>query len=787
MSIGQQLRVAVRQWTRQPRLTATVVLTLALGIGGAATMYGFLQAMARHGQPTVPRPEEVGRLFAALPQQADGRGAVSLDDYRRWGETVRSLETLAAYRGETRVLRTAEGGDEVEVLSVTPSYLALLGMPPARGRYFAPEESRAADGRLAVLSERAWRGRFGADAGVLGRTLDLDGRAYTVVGVVAERLGLVMPTTEVFLPLVETEGGAVRVIARRRAHVSWDEVRAEMATVGFGSTSLQLRVNVVPILDDARFRTRMGWLMFVGPALLVLLIGCGNVASLLLVRAVEREREMATRLALGASRRQLAAQLLVEGSTLAVVGGALGAAIATAGLRVLQSSYPAAAGVHMGMDAGVMAFAGMATLLTPLVFGAAPLLHSLRLDLSGALRAGLRQPLFGIRQYHMRDVLAVLEVSLSVGLLMFFSMVLSLLKATHEVDLNFASEGLVFAQMPRSEGRAAPGLPRRLREQLGAVPGVTQVTVGELPFGHGGVRVSRSPSGPAVVSREVRVDGDYFATLRLPIIRGRGIEDRDVQGTAATAVVSEGLEARLWPQEDSLGQVLHVSGDGKTESVTIVGVSRDALSMGRLRHAEAPRFESFRYALYRPWSQGSRSISSLVVRVQGGGMSLFAPLAQAVRVADPGLQLRRVVDVRSALDLGGNQGEARVIQTILVGFGGLALLLAVIGVFGVMRQLVDERQAEFGVRLALGASPHHLVRLVVEEGLIRVGLGSGIAVAFVSLCARFGFSGLLTLSASDPWLWLAVLSAVAVTAAAACYLPARRAARVDPMVTLRCE
>lgn len=248
--LSQDLRVAVRMLSRRPGFTAAAVLTLALGIGGATTMYGFLQAVARHGRPTVPEPERVARVFTTLSPQATARGPVALEDFRRWREAVRSFESLAAYTQQTLPLQTPDGAEEVVVLSVTPSYLSLLETPPVAGRFFTDEEARASDGRVALLSERAWRSRFGGDPSTLGRRHEVGGKSYVVVGVVSERLGLVMPSTDLFVPLMVREGRAsVRVIGRRRGSASWAQVGAEVDAIGVEGGQAGLHVRVLPILD----------------------------------------------------------------------------------------------------------------------------------------------------------------------------------------------------------------------------------------------------------------------------------------------------------------------------------------------------------------------------------------------------------------------------------------------------------------------------------------------------------------------------------------------------------
>jgi predicted permease len=798
MSLGHNLRLAARQWVRQRRLAATVIFTLALGIGGATTMYAVLQAITRFGQPTVPRADEVGRIFTGLAYEADARGSATLEACRRW-ERARSIETLAWFASSGRLLGTAEGGEAIGVLAMTPSFFRLLRVPPVLGRYFTLEEARASDGRLAVLGESAWRSRFGGDPGVVGRKLELDGRSYTVVGVAAERLGLTMGPTDVMVPFLDGDGGAaVRVFVRRRAEVSWDALRAEVKAIGLAEPNPQRQVRVVPVLEDAGYRTRMGWLMLVGPALLVLLIGCGNAASLLLVRAIQREREMATRLALGASRTQLAVQLLVEGWLLAVAGGVLGAALAAAGLRGAQALAPASLGIRFAVDAKALSFAGAAALLTPLVFGIAPLLHGLRTDLSGALRSGLRKPLFGLRQYHLRDVFAILQVAVSIGMLLYTFALLSLFAAARNVALGFRGEGLIVAELAAAERSREPGghafatdLARRLAEEVTAIPGVARATVGELPFYGSRVGVKRE-NGAEVAASQVEVDGTYFETLRLPIVRGRAIDERDVATAAPVAVLGEGLAARLWPGQDPVGGTLRVAREGRTETTTVVGVAKEAVVLGRLRYIDDTRpFDRFRCTLYRPRLEGnSRQSSGLVVRVPGPPAGWYAPIREAVRAADSRLRVRSVNALGQTYDIMGDPDEAersRPFIALLLGFCAVALLLAGLGVFGVMRQLVDERRSELGVKLALGASPRTLVASVVTDGLIRVGVGAVSAIVFVAVVARLAFAGLVSFSAADPRVWLALVSALAMTSAAACYLPARRASKVDPVEVLRCE
>ena len=788
--LSQDLRVAVRMFVRRPGFTAAAVLTLALGIGGATTMYGVLQAVARYGQPTVPEPERIARLFTTTSPGDEAHGQVTFGDYRRWREAARSFESLAAYTGQALPLQTPGGAEEVGVLWVTPSFLSLLETAPVAGRFFSDEDAHAGDGRVALVSERAWQSRFGGDPSTVGRSLEVDGKSYAVVGVVSERLGLVMGASDLYLPLTTREDQAsVMVIGRRRGDVSWAQVRAEMEALGVESGQARLHVWVRPILDDAGYRTRMLWLFAVGPAILVLLIGCGNVATLLLVRAVRREREMAVRRALGAPRRRLAAQLLLESGALAAAASTLGVVLAWLGLLGIRALLPESFDVRVGLDAGTLLFAGIATLLTPLVFGVAPLLHALRVDVNDSLRGSRHRPLLGVGRYHLRDLFVILEMGFSIALVVFALMLLSFFGALRSMDLNFEAEGLVVARVELEEaktelGRGGVPVSERLQGNVAAIPGVIRAAVGDLPYEGNLVRVGRSPSNAEVSARQIRAGRDYFETLRLPLALGQGFGAPDAGRLASVVVVNESLASRLWPGTNPLGQVLHVTGEGRTEALTVVGVSRDAVRLGRLSRLDVHSLQ-FRYSLYRPGWPGNHRGFNVIARVDGPSTPSFESLRDAVLSTDRRLRLRSTFVMGSTLDVTGGESAGPLFVPGV--FGGLALLLAAIGVFGVMSQLVDERRVELGVRLALGASPRGLVRLVVRDGLIRVGVGAGLGLAGLAVSVRTGFAGLLHATAPDPWLWLGVVVPLTLAALAACYLPARRAASVDPMVALRAE
>jgi hypothetical protein len=379
----------------------------------------------------------------------------------------------------------------------------------------------------------------------------------------------------------------------------------------------------------------------------------------------------------------------------------------------------------------------------------------------------------------------ILELGLSIAVVAFALMLLSFFNALRSMDLNFEGEGLVVARLAlegeTEDGHGGAILSDGLRDSVRAIPGVTRATVGDLPHEGRPVRVSRSAAAATVLARQIRVGRDYFETLRLPMVAGRGFGGRRGAGVA---VVNEGLAARLWPGESPLGAVLRVAGAGGTEELTVVGVARNAVQLGRLGDVDVHTLQ-FRYAVYRPWRQGGPPGLDVIARIDERSAPSFESFRLAAESADRRLHLRSTSALGSTLDV--TAGEPAGPLYLPVVFGGLALLLAAFGVFGVMSQLVDERRTELGVRLALGASPRELVRLVVLDGLTRVLVGAVLGVGGLALGVRTGFGGLLQATAPDPRLWLGVVLVVALAAVAACYLPARRAASLDPMVTLRCE
>ena len=343
----------------------------------------------------------------------------------------------------------------------------------------------------------------------------------------------------------------------------------------------------------------------------------------------------------------------------------------------------------------------------------------------------------------------------------------------------------VFVTAPQDSDGRGPASYGDYRRWLEGVPsferlaGYTQQT---LPLGGASVRVGGTSAEASQSARQVYVEPGYFATLGLSITLGRELEPRDTAGTMA--VVNESLAARLWPGRSPVGQTVYVADRGKTDAVTVVGVSRDAVRFGRLAAVQV-RGLAFRYSLYRPWPRDAAAGFDVIARTEGDATPLFAPIRQAVEATDPHLRLRHVTSVGSVLDV--TEGEQAVIIRLMGASGGMALLLAVIGVFGVMSQLVSERRIEMGVRLALGASPRGLVGLVLRDGLIRIGIGAGLGLTGVFASVRSGLPGLLGASALDPGFWLALVATVATAAAAACYVPARRAAQVDPVQALRAE
>jgi putative ABC transport system permease protein len=685
---------------------------------------------------------------------------------------------------------------------VTADLFPLLGARPLLGRWFSEQEARANDGAAVVVSESLWRRRFGADANLVGRAITLDGRSRTVVGIMpagfrfpldterpAEYWGLLKPDRE-------RGHNHLSVVARLKAGVTRAQAQAEMNAVAGRLTAQYPNFNtgrgvrLAGFQEDLTRSTRRPLLFLMACVGCVLLIACANVANLLLARVTGRQKEIAVRSALGATRGRVARQLLVESALLALTGGVAGSLLALWGVNALRPLIPPFVPMAqtISLDWRVMGAALALSLLTGILFGLAPATQASKADLTRALKEEGRGLTGGLRHDRMRSALVIAEVALSLTLLIGAGLLMRSFLLLLDVNPGFNPEGVIAFDFSLPGTRYAKQnqvteFYQRLVERVSAVPGVEAASVADpIPLGgssnSAGVIIEGQP--PMLPTERPKpqlrfVGGNYLRAMGTPLLKGRALDDGDRLDAPKVMLVNETFARRFFPNQDPLGKRVSV-GIGDNYDCHIVGVVGDVKTQGPAAEAEPECYLSY---LQNPISE-----MTLVVRVSGPDPSVVVPAARGeVERMDRELAIS---DIRTMTRLVSQSvAPQRFILLMLGLFAGLALLLAVIGIYSVMAYVVSQRVNEIGVRMALGASPGAVVRLVVRQGMTLALAGAGIGLVVSAALTRLMKTLLFGVGATDPLTYAAVTFLLALAALLACWIPARRATRVDPLMALR--
>jgi putative ABC transport system permease protein len=809
----QDLRFALRTLGKNPGFAAVAVLTLALGIGANTAIFSVVNAVLLRALP-YPDSGRIVALGGTEDRSGETRRALSYPDFEDYRAQSHSLEAAAVYDENSFTLNGA--GDPVHLRAgiVSAELFRVLRVAPRLGRAFLPEEDSPGT-RVVLLGDRLWRERFGADHGVVARAITLSGRSYTVLGVLPA--GFQFPAGVDSLDLwttiaVErvTEDGDKPITVQRGAHflsaiarlkpgASLAQANAEFAGISqalakqYPDTNLHLGLRAEPALDAMVGDVRPALWILLGAVGLVLLIACANVANLLLARSTARQREVAVRAALGASRGRLVRQLLTESMLLALAGAVPGVLLAEWTTKLLATlpalEIPRLA--EASVDWRTLLFALCATLLTAGVFGVVPAVHAARFSLTGSLREGGRGTGESARHARLRSTLVVLEVTLALVLLVGSGLLVQSLVRILRVPPGFDPQGVIAFDLDLPGTRY--GKPeqsvqffRELIPRLEAVPGVVSASgVMPLPFSDNVIRTSFQIEGrPVPPSEEPRthfrsVGLDYFRTMRIPLLAGRTFSAEDQRKSAPVVIINQTLATRYFPGENPIGKHIKpgVSDGGPSAMREIVGV------VGDVRHRtlwRAPDPES-----YVPYDQVAFGGMTMVVRAAGDPQQLLPALRREVQALDSQLPLYGVRTLQQYIS--GTVAQRQFITLLLGIFGGVAMLLAVVGLYGVISYGVAQRTHEIGVRVALGAESMDVLRLVVGQGLRLTLLGVALGWLAALGASRLLGSLLFGVSGNDPVTFAAVAAVFVAVALAACYVPARRATRVDPLVALRYE
>lgn len=807
-TLWQDLRYGLRMLRTQPGFTAAAAMVLALGIGANSAIFSVVNAVLLRPLPY----REPGRLAVINEDDArQGRGdlEVSYLNFLDWREQQTVFAEMAAYRPEVFTVRLGSEPAPVTGARVTSGLFATLGVMPAVGRAFLPEEDRVDAPRVAVVSHGFWMRHVGAGSDLSSTTITLDDERYAVIGVMPAGFEFPSEEAEVWTALGATadervmKNRAVHVngaVARLASGVTLERAQAEM-------NDIALRIEQRNPGIDPGHGVRLAYLhgevvKGVRPALLVLfgavgfvlLVACVNVGNLLLARAMARAREIAIRAALGGSRWRIVRQLLVESTLLASIGGALGFVLAVWGVDLLGAHVGASLprGKEIRIDVGVLAFTSALSLLSGLILGLAPALQLSKANFGDALNERSGRRLAGGSRRRLRGSLVVAEVALSLVPLAGAGLMAKSFWRLQRVDPGFRSENLatMTVSLPASKYEtvaAVTAFYRDVTERLARLPGAQAASaVSFLPItgsdGFGQLTIEGRPFAPGEAPGATfrRNLPNYFRTMGIPLLRGREFDDRDDGRREKVVIINQGMARRFWRNEDPVGSRIKVGPAEDEPWLTVIGVVGDVKNDGLQAESSL--------ATYEPYAQRPRLAMTLVLRTARDPAGSIAAMRDQVRAAEKDILIFETDTMTQRM---ASSVASQRFTTVLLGiFGGLALLLAAVGIYGVISYAVAQRTPEIGIRMAVGAQRRDVMRLVIGQGmsLVSIGVAAGLVGALVLGKLSSSFSGLLfEVEATDPATFAAIALLLGAVALLACYLPARRATRVDPMTALRQE
>ena len=802
------LLYALRSLTKKPTFTIVAIVTLALGIGANAAIFTVVNAVLLRPLP-YPDPDRLLFVWTHNPRQGFDKDVATYPNYQDWMRQSRSFENVTAYTGRGFTLTGAGDPAQIRGAVVTANFFETLGVAPAVGGGFTHEQWTVGGADVALLGHGLWLSRFGADPGVIGRTISLNGVAHRVVGIMPrdfahpEDAEVWVPLTHTpqFAPLLQSRGSFwLTVIGRLKPGVAPGTAQSEMDAIAQGlekqyPSNDGLGIRLVPMHDEIVGDVRQPLLILLGAVCFVLLIACANVANLLLTRAASRQKELAIRAALGAGRQRLIRQMLTESVVLAFAGGIAGLLVAAWGLQALQSlapsNLPRLSSVRIDMP--VILYTALATLVTGLLFGLAPIVQGAATSAGESLKEGGRAGSEGTRARRMRSTVAVVEIAVALVLLIGAGLLVRTFLAMNRIDLGFEPRHVLALRVDLPAARYADDARivtffSTLADRLRSLPGVEDVGLGSsillpaLPNSAALAVEGQPPPAPGAPNIPVPYDAvtsGYFTTLRIPLKQGRFFTNADAAGAPPVAIVNESLVRRFFPKGDALGRRV-TFGDPSRPDVrwqTIVGVVADTRRGGLER---APWAE-----VYFPQAQAADPSVYALLRTAGDPLTIARAAQGEVWAIDRDQPVASIRTVDAILAQ--SQANRRFTTLLLALFSVVALTLAAIGIYGVIAYSTAQRTQEIGIRMALGASRGHVLRMVLAEGLAIGGTGLVLGLAGAFALTRFMSGLLFGVGAYDPVTFVALPLGLLLVAAAATLIPAARAIRVNPSIALRGE
>ena len=779
------LRYGLRSLRKSLGFAFLAIFALALGIGANTAIFSVVNGV-------LLRPlayADPDRLVVILH---GGTDPVSPDDYLDWRRQSRSFEQMGAAQVWSATLTGRDHAEELPGMQVSANLFSILGVPALRGRGFQEGEDKPAHAHVAVLSYGLWQRRFGGDPKIVGSAIDLNGESYSVTGVMPESFRFApfwATNVEVWTPLLldkrlnDRGGRSLRIFARLKKGVSLAQAQSENDVIcrriaeQYPATNKGMTAEVIPLREKVVANIRPTLLVLLGTVGFVLLIACSNVANLMLVRVSGKKKETAVRLALGSSRWRLIRQSLTESLLLAVAGAAVATLLAGWGIAGLIASLPISSLPRLeevGIDKSVLAFTSLIALATGVFCGLAPAMRASRTDLQEALKSGGRGSTEGRPEHRTRALLVIAEVALSLILLVGAGLMLRTFQHLQAVDPGFDPRHVLTLEVAARGTRFF----EQLRPRLEALPGVESVSlINHLPISGDiwtlGVIVYGRPAPPPGEQPTAAfrvVQPGYFATMKIPIVRGRDFTAHDAADAAPVTIVNEELAHHHWPGEDPLGQRIRLS----AKWMTVVGVAKNVKQSDWIARPDDE--------IYLPHAQNSIGFSymTVVMRTHGNPLALAKPVEQQVRSLDKNVPVAHVQSMEQVI--ADKLWRGRLATTLLGLFAGVAVALAGLGIYGAISYSVAQRTSEIGIRMVLGAQTGDVVRMILRQGMTVVGIGVAVGLAGAWTLTRTLAGMLYGVTATDPATFIAVSALLIALSAAACYLPALRASRVDTKI-----
>jgi putative ABC transport system permease protein len=804
----KDLRFGIRMMARSPGFTLVALITIALGIGANTAIFSVVNAVLLRPLPY----ERSDRLVVLWERQEQiPQESPSLPDFNDWCERSHSFEQAALARRDNVNLTGAGEPERLIARQITANFFSTLGVQPQTGRTFSEEEEKT-KAPVVLISDSLWKRQFGSDPSLIGKLITLYDTSFTVVGILPKNFQFYTPA-DVFLPIsfmpdrlkeAREEHGGTIVVARLKPGAGRAEAQADMDNVAealeqqYPKTNKSVRVTVASIYEDMVGDVRPSLLVLLGAVGFVLLIACANVANLLLARAAARQKEIAIRTALGASRLRVVRQLLTESIVLSIAGGAIGLLLAMWGADLLLAAIPNNIPwvKEIALDRQVLGFTLAASLATGVVFGLAPALQASRPDLNETLKEGGRGSTSG--RQRARAVLVVSEVALALVLFIGATLMLQTFSRLRNIDAGFNPKNVLmmtFSLSPSrySDSARARDFYRQLDQRVNSLPGVEAAAFTHaVPLEGATVTAvlldgeSFTNYGDQRLTVQSLVGVNFFRAMGIPLLRGRTFSEQETEKTPLTAVIDDNMARELFPDKDPLGQHLLLNeGDIRFEIVGVVPhikhLSWDADAQSKVRFQ---MYSNYNQVPDRFFAQATQTLS-LVMRTTTDPMSLVPAVRKQVQEVDKDQPIYNVKLMEESI--AGSMSQRRFVMSLLAVFAGVALVLAAIGIYGLMSYSVTQRSHEIGIRMALGARGRDVLTLVVANGLKLVIAGVAIGLVASFMLTRL-LSGLLFgVSATDPLTFVLTSLALTGVALGACFLPARRATKVDPLTALRYE